>query len=80
MRTSDSSSLLCCNQKALKTSREAKRPVYVSVGHRIGLESAIWTVMQCVHRFRIPEPTRQADIRSRQMVRKLFETDKPVHQ
>lgn len=55
---------------ALKTCQIAKRPVYVSIGHRISLESAIWTVMQCVRNFRIPEPLRQADIRSRSHVRK----------
>lgn len=57
--------------KALKTSKGAKRPVYVSVGHRISLETAIWVVMQCVVKYRIPEPTRQADIRSREEIRKL---------
>lgn len=53
----------------LKTCHNAKRPVYVSIGHRISLESAIWTVMQCVCSFRIPEPIRQADIRSRRYVK-----------
>lgn len=60
--------------KALKTTQEAKRPVYISIGHRIGLETAIWAVMQCINRYRIPEPTRQADIRSRHLVRKLEES------
>jgi len=55
----------------LKTTREAKRPIYISIGHRIGLETAIWAVMQCIDRYRIPEPTRQADIRSRLLVRKM---------
>lgn len=64
---------------ALKTTQEAKRPIYVSVGHRIDLECALWTVMQCVQRFRIPEPTRQADIRSRKVVRKLDGMDTPVN-
>ncbi|XP_046655206.1 endonuclease V-like [Daphnia pulicaria] len=59
---------------ALKTTQEAKRPVYISIGHRIGLETAIWAVMQCINRYRIPEPTRQADIRSRHLVRKLEES------
>lgn len=35
--------------------------------------------MQCVQRFRIPEPTRQADIRSRKVVRKLDGMDTPVN-
>lgn len=35
--------------------------VYVSVGHRLGLESAIEVVLRCCRKYRIPEPTRLAD-------------------
>jgi deoxyribonuclease V len=38
------------------------RPVFVSVGHRVDLVSAIKLVLACCLRYRIPEPTRQADI------------------
>jgi deoxyribonuclease V len=38
------------------------RPVFVSVGHRVDLDSAIKLVLACCTRYRIPEPTRQADI------------------
>ena len=38
------------------------RPVFVSVGHRVDLASAIKLVLACCTRYRIPEPTRQADI------------------
>ena len=38
------------------------RPVFVSVGHRMDLASAIKLVLACCLRYRIPEPTRQADI------------------
>jgi deoxyribonuclease V len=38
------------------------RPVFVSVGHRVDLTSAIKLVLACCTRYRIPEPTRQADI------------------
>jgi deoxyribonuclease V len=38
------------------------RPVFVSVGHRVDLISAIKLVLACCTRYRIPEPTRQADI------------------
>jgi deoxyribonuclease V len=38
------------------------RPVFVSVGHHVDLASAITLVMACCTRYRIPEPTRQADI------------------
>jgi len=38
------------------------RPVFVSVGHRVDLPSAVNLVLACCTRYRIPEPTRQADI------------------
>jgi deoxyribonuclease V len=38
------------------------RPVFVSIAHRVDLPSAIKLVMACCTRYRIPEPTRQADI------------------
>jgi deoxyribonuclease V len=38
------------------------RPVFVSIGHRVDLASAIKLVLACCTRYRIPEPTRQADI------------------
>ncbi len=36
------------------------RPVYVSVGHRVDLPSALEVVRRCVRRHRIPEPLRLA--------------------
>jgi deoxyribonuclease V len=38
------------------------RPVFVSVGHRVDLASAVKLVVACCTHYRIPEPTRQADI------------------
>jgi deoxyribonuclease V len=46
---------------ALRT-QKGIRPVFVSIGHRVDLESAIKLVLACCPRHRIPEPTRQADI------------------
>lgn len=43
----------------LRTRADAK-PVYVSVGHQVGLETAIRYVMACVTRYRLPETTRWA--------------------
>lgn len=48
---------------ALRTRRHV-RPVYVSVGHRIDLASAVALVLRCAPRFRTPEPTRQAHLLS----------------
>jgi deoxyribonuclease V len=38
------------------------RPVFVNIGHRVNLNSAIKLALACCTRYRIPEPTRQADI------------------
>lgn len=44
---------------ALRT-RQGVKPVYVSVGHRLSLETAIELVMRCTSKYRLPEPTRRA--------------------
>jgi deoxyribonuclease V len=44
---------------ALRT-RAGTSPVYVSVGHRIGLEAAAEWVLALAPRYRLPEPTRLA--------------------
>ena len=44
---------------ALRTRRGVK-PVYVSPGHRLDLESAIALVLACTRGRRLPEPTRRA--------------------
>ncbi len=45
---------------AVVRTRAGVRPVYVSVGHRVSLETAVAWVMRCVTRFRLPETTRWA--------------------
>ena len=45
---------------AVLRTREGVAPVYVSVGHRIGLPLALRYVMACVTRYRLPETTRWA--------------------
>lgn len=47
------------------------RPVFVSVGHRVNLDSAVKLVLACGTRYRIPEPTRQADSEVAKLKRKL---------
>jgi deoxyribonuclease V len=44
---------------ALRT-RRSVRPVYLSVGHRVDLPSAIRVVLNCTGKYRLPEPCRQA--------------------
>jgi deoxyribonuclease V len=45
---------------ALRT-RNKVRPIYVTIGHRVSLDSAVRIVAQCVDGFRLPKPTREAD-------------------
>lgn len=45
--------------RAVRTRRGA-RPLYVSVGHRISLDCAVWWVLALAPRYRVPEPVRLA--------------------
>ncbi|DBA04910.1 TPA: hypothetical protein N0F65_006912, partial [Lagenidium giganteum] len=45
-----------------------KNPTFVSVGHKMSLDSSLRVVEACSC-FRVPEPIRQADIRSRTVIR-----------
>ncbi|HXF94132.1 MAG TPA: deoxyribonuclease V [Nitrospiraceae bacterium] len=42
--------------------RDRVRPVFVSVGHNIGLGQAVRLTLACGKGYRVPEPTRQADL------------------
>ncbi|XP_030876400.1 endonuclease V isoform X7 [Leptonychotes weddellii] len=55
----------------LKSHKHSSKPLYVSVGHKISLEAAVRLTRGCC-RFRIPEPVRQADIRSRDYIRRTL--------
>lgn len=46
---------------AVLCTRDRVRPIYVSVGHLVDLESACELALACGGRWRIPEPTRLAD-------------------
>ncbi|NEQ54495.1 MAG: deoxyribonuclease V [Leptolyngbya sp. SIO3F4] len=46
---------------AVLRSRINTKPLYVSAGHRISLETAINYVLQCTPKYRLPETTRLAD-------------------
>ncbi len=46
---------------ALRT-KSRVRPIYVSVGHKIDLASALQWVINCCHGYRLPEPTRLAHL------------------
>ncbi|XP_010576850.1 PREDICTED: endonuclease V isoform X2 [Haliaeetus leucocephalus] len=53
----------------LRSYNNSSKPLYISAGHRVCLETAVRLVKSCC-RYRIPEPIRQADIRSREYIRK----------
>lgn len=49
-----------CIGAVLRTRVDVK-PVFVSIGHRVSLPSAVDIVMQAVTRYRLPQTTREAD-------------------
>jgi len=46
---------------ALRTKLGVK-PVYVSIGHKVDLQTAIYWVLECCRGYRLPEPTRLAHL------------------
>lgn len=50
---------------AVLRTRATARPLFVSVGHRVSLETAVALVMACCRGRRLPEPTRLADALTR---------------
>jgi deoxyribonuclease V len=55
--------------------RDDVRPIYVTTGHRVSLDSAVGLVKQCMDGFRIPKPTREADHYVRDL-RRAYQWDK----
>ncbi|XP_010314807.1 endonuclease V isoform X2 [Solanum lycopersicum] len=55
-------------KNAMRSSEGSLKPIFISVGHRISLASAI-AIVRMTCKFRVPEPIRQADIRSRERLR-----------
>ena len=42
--------------------RDGVKPVYVSIGHKIDLDTAVRIVLRSCRGYRLPEPTRQAHL------------------
>jgi deoxyribonuclease V len=42
--------------------RPGTKPIYVSLGHRLSLDTAVALTLHCLAGYRVPEPTRLADI------------------
>jgi deoxyribonuclease V len=53
---------------ALRT-REKVKPVYLSIGHRMDLESAVQIITACRGGYRLPEPARQAHFLAKEACR-----------
>ena len=51
---------------AVLRTRTGVKPLYISIGHRISLNTAIDYVLQCAPKYRLPETTRIADRLSKQ--------------
>jgi deoxyribonuclease V len=45
---------------AVVRTRDGVKPVFVSIGHRVDLETAVSLVLRCTTKYRLPEPTRWA--------------------
>jgi deoxyribonuclease V len=54
---------------AVLRTRNNVRPIFVSPGHLVDIESSVEIVMSCVSGFRAPEPLRTADRLSRKLKR-----------
>lgn len=64
---------------ALRSTDDSKNPIIISVGHRIALNTAVEVVRGCITKYRIPEPIRQADLRSRSWVQKTYDDHDKNH-
>jgi len=62
---------------ALKTTDTGINPVFVSIGTGISLETAVHIVLH-YSKYRIPEPTRQADVISREYLRQHHPTQRQL--
>lgn len=51
--------------------QDGRRPLYVSIGHRVDLAAAAELVLACCGKYRVPEPTRNADIAVGKVKREL---------
>jgi deoxyribonuclease V len=55
---------------AVLRSKDNVKPVFVSPGHKMDLDSALKIIKKCLREYRIPEPLRQAHMLSVQHVKK----------
>ncbi len=54
---------------AVLTTRERVRPLFISPGHHVDIDSAVELVLACGRGYRLPEPTRRAHLLSNRLRR-----------
>ena len=54
---------------ALRSTSQSQNPIFISQRHKISLDTSIACVKAMIDKYRIPEPVRQADLRSRELVK-----------
>lgn len=47
---------------AVLRTKDKVKPIYISIGHKINLEDAVFLALECCRGYRIPEPTRLAHL------------------
>lgn len=60
---------------AVVRTKSGIKPLYISIGHKIDLPSAIQWVLNCCRGYRLPEPTRQAHLASKGNMIKYVQND-----
>ncbi len=60
---------------ALRT-RAGSPPVYVSIGHKVDLQSALYWVMQCCRGYRVTEPTRLAHLAAAGQLKEIGKSER----
>ncbi len=58
--------------------KDKVKPVFISPGHRVSVESSLKIILQCLSGFRLPKPTREADRYVAEVKRELNEA-RPKH-
>jgi deoxyribonuclease V len=64
---------------AVLRTKTGVKPVYVSIGHKISLDNAIYWVLACCRGFRLPEPLRLAHLAAGGNLNTLKKTGLSVH-
>ena len=61
---------------AVLRTRDNVRPLFISPGHKIDLKASIDIVLNCISKYRIPEPLRRADYLSKRIKREVYHHNK----